>query len=124
MGFVYENRGHKYGAEALPYLLSVLVKDGRTSMAEGLGAEIGQKMVSQRFATSGSLATLMPYAVSVLTTVRSVDEVVLEGVQSPGRSCSGSSPRASTGSRARSPTFRASRTRWTRTWQWTSRPWS
>lgn len=83
VGFVYEKLGYKYGAEALPYLLSVLVKDGRTSMAEGLGAEIGQKMLSQRFATSGSLATLMHYAVVCSDDpVRSVDEVVLEGVQS------------------------------------------
>lgn len=80
---VYEKLGFKYGAQGLPYLLNALVQNGRSSMAEGLGSELGQKMLSQRFATSGSVATLMHYAVVCSDDpVRSVDDVIVDGVES------------------------------------------
>jgi pimeloyl-ACP methyl ester carboxylesterase len=80
---IYEKQGYKIGVMSLPWLLNTLVKDGRASMAAVMGPLIGEKLLAQRNAKSGGLATLMHYAVVCSDDpVRSEGELVLRGVRS------------------------------------------
>lgn len=83
VALIYEKQGYKIGVMSLPWLLNTLVKDSRTSMGAVLGPLIGAKLLEQRDAKSGAMATLMHFAVVCSDDpVRSESELVLKGVSS------------------------------------------
>lgn len=83
VALIYEKQGYKIGVMSLPWLLNTLVKDGRTSMAAVMGPLIGEKLLAQRDAKSGAMASLMHFAVVCSDDpVRSEGELVLRGVRS------------------------------------------
>ncbi len=80
---IYGMQGDKIGVMSLPALLDGLVRDGRSSMAATLGQIKGQQLLAQRGATAGGTAILMYLAVVCSDDpVRSVDELVTQGVRS------------------------------------------
>jgi pimeloyl-ACP methyl ester carboxylesterase len=80
---IYALQGDKIGVMSLPALLDGLVRNGRASMAATLGPIMGQKLLAQRGATAGGMAIVMHLAVVCSDDpVRSVDELVLDGVRS------------------------------------------
>jgi pimeloyl-ACP methyl ester carboxylesterase len=82
VGLLYQLQESKYGVAGLPFLLSDLVKDGRASMAKGLGQILGPQLLQARSATPGAMAMLMHLAVVCSDDpVRSADELVLDGVR-------------------------------------------
>lgn len=82
VALLYQLQESKYGVAGLPFVLNDLVKNGRASMAKGLGQILGPQLLQARSATSGAMATLMHYAVVCSDDpVRSVDELVLDGVR-------------------------------------------
>ena len=83
VALVYGMLGYKIGVASLPATLEQLVKGGRGTMAAVLGPIIGAKVLASRGATSGEMVMLMHLAVVCSDDpVRSVDELVLDGVRS------------------------------------------
>ena len=79
VSFVYTQMQSKYGVQALPWVLDLVVSGGRETMAQVLAEEIGSDIVSQRDEGGSGIATVMHYAVVCSDDpVRSVDEVVVE----------------------------------------------
>jgi pimeloyl-ACP methyl ester carboxylesterase len=80
---IYGMQGDKIGVMSLPALLDGLVRDGRASMAATLGPLKGGQLLAQRGATAGGMAIVMHLAVVCSDDpVRSVDELVTQGVRS------------------------------------------
>lgn len=80
---IYGMQGDKIGVMSLPALLDAMGRGGRASMAATLGPMMGQKLLAQRGATAGGTAILMHLAVVCSDDpVRSVDELVTDGVRS------------------------------------------
>jgi pimeloyl-ACP methyl ester carboxylesterase len=80
---IYALQGDKIGVVSLPAFLDRLVRDGRSSMAATLGPLVGGKLLAQRGATTGGTAIVMHMAVVCSDDpVRSVDELVTDGVRS------------------------------------------
>ena len=80
---IYAMQGDKIGVATLPYLLDRMVRDGRASMAATLGPMMGSQLLAQRGATTGGMAIVMHLAVVCSDDpVRSVDDLVVDGVRS------------------------------------------
>jgi pimeloyl-ACP methyl ester carboxylesterase len=80
---IYAMQGDKIGVMSLPALLDAMLRGGRASMAATLGQIKGNQLLAQRGATSGGMAMLMHLAVVCSDDpVRSVDDLVVDGVRS------------------------------------------
>jgi pimeloyl-ACP methyl ester carboxylesterase len=76
-------QGDKIGVMSLPGLLDAMVRGGRASMAATLGQIKGNQLLAQRGAAADGMAILMHLAVVCSDDpVRSVDDLVVDGVRS------------------------------------------
>ncbi len=82
VALIYGMQGNKIGVISLPTVLQQFTQNGRASMSEEMGKVIGQKLLAARDAPgTGSMAIAMHLAVVCSDDpVRSVDELVVEGV--------------------------------------------
>jgi pimeloyl-ACP methyl ester carboxylesterase len=80
---IYGMQSDKIGVMSLPGLLDAMVRDGRASMAATLGQIKGNQLLAQRDASADGMAILMHLAVVCSDDpVRSVDDLVVDGVRS------------------------------------------